>query len=202
MSEKTHFPVGRLLVVGLGNPGLKYRVTRHNIGFRVVQNIERKFGCSQQKKFAAFIGNFRFKQRQIITIQPQTFMNRSGQSVGEAARFWKLASKSIIIIHDDLDLPLGKIKIKFGGGNAGHNGLRSIDSHLNSKNYYRIRVGIDRPPHGKTIPWVLGSFASENHALVEELIELASEAIERLILNGLQDTQSWLHPQNLAPEIS
>src|SRR5210317_1683475 len=133
------------LIVGLGNPGAKYARNRHNIGFMAVDRIASDHGFGPWKpKFQGQIAEGRLGREKVLLLKPETFMNKSGQSVGEAMRFYKLEPEDVIVIHDELDLAPGKVRVKQGGGHAGHNGLRSIHAHI-GENYARVRLGIGHP---------------------------------------------------------
>jgi peptidyl-tRNA hydrolase, PTH1 family len=135
------------LIVGLGNPGADYVDTRHNTGFWLIEDFARDVSESFRfdKKYNAEIFKHRFPDREVTFMKPLTFMNRSGQSVGAFARYAKIKPEQILVLHDELDLPSGVNRLKFGGGHGGHNGLRDIISHLGSKDFFRIRIGIDHP---------------------------------------------------------
>src|SRR6478752_1421145 len=134
-----------LIIAGLGNPGSQYAGNRHNIGFMAVDAIQRRPGFAPwSKKFKAVISEGELGGQKVLLIKPQTFMNLSGEAVGEAMRFYKLQPSDLAVIYDELDLPAGKARIKVGGGNGGHNGIRSIDAHCD-KNYRRLRLGIGHP---------------------------------------------------------
>jgi PTH1 family peptidyl-tRNA hydrolase len=136
-----------VLIVGLGNPGTQYEKNRHNVGFMAVDAIHQAYCFSPWKnRFHSLASEGLLEGRKIYLLKPQTFMNLSGQSVGEIARFYKIDLKDILVIHDELDLPEGKVRIKTGGGHGGHNGLKSIDAHL-GKEYRRLRLGIGHPGH-------------------------------------------------------
>lgn len=161
------------LLVGLGNPGDKYEHNRHNIGFMAVDAIAQEHGFSGfKKKFQGLMSEGAIAGEKVILLKPQTYMNNSGQSVGEAAKFYKIPLERIAVFHDELDLGAGKIRTKKGGGNAGHNGLRSMDSHLNSNDYWRVRLGIGHPGdktqvHGH----VLSDFSKTDSIWLKKLIE-------------------------------
>lgn len=197
MSKDARIPDGRVLVVGLGNPGPKYVGTRHNIGFDVVTELSRRWNISfGEGKFRALSGVGTVGQRQCLLLLPQTFMNLSGESVQAAARFYKREADSVVVAHDDIDLALGKVKLKLGGGHGGHNGLRSCDKHLGTRDYFRIRLGVDRPPHpsAEVSNWVLGRFGSSLSAYVDHLVDTGADAIERLLSDGLLEAQGSVHP--------
>lgn len=152
------------LLVGLGNPGLKYKKNRHNVGHMAIDMISKKYNLRNtiSKKFGE-ISKGKIFDKEVMTLKPKEYMNLSGSSVTLFMNFYKINIKNVLVIHDDLDLPLGKIKIKVGGGNAGHNGLKSIDGVI-GKNYKRIRIGIDRPKNNKSI----NKFVLENFDKNEE----------------------------------
>lgn len=164
------------LFVGLGNPGSKYARNRHNIGFMAVDRIAEDHGFGPWKsKFQAEIAEGRLGRDKVLLIKPQTFMNRSGQSVGEAMRFYKLDSTDVTIFHDELDLAPGKVRVKAGGGHAGHNGLRSIHEHI-SPAYDRVRLGIGHPGRKEMVsPYVLGDFAKADADWLDDVLRGVSD---------------------------
>ncbi|MCM2344722.1 MAG: aminoacyl-tRNA hydrolase [Alphaproteobacteria bacterium] len=161
------------LLVGLGNPGDKYAHNRHNIGFMAVDAIAEAHGFPAfKKKFQGLVSEGVIGGEKIILLKPQTYMNNSGQSVGEAAKFYKIPLERIVAFHDELDLMAGKIRTKKGGGNAGHNGLRSMDSHLNSNDYWRVRLGIGHPGDKAMVHnHVLSDFSKSESNWLKSLIE-------------------------------
>ena len=171
------------LLVGLGNPGPRYERTRHNIGFRVAEDAARKLGAplSMESRWNALAG----KARDVAVLLPQGFMNLSGESVGAAARFWKVPAGDIVVVHDEIDLEFGRIQVKQGGGDAGHNGLRSIRQHLGTGETVRLRFGVGRPPpQWEGADWVLGRFSSEEEQALGALIPQAAEAAVAALLEG------------------
>jgi len=146
------------LLVGLGNPGSKYEETRHNIGFRFLDELARKEGLrfSAAPRFHAETATWESPDGRILLVKPQTFMNNSGEAVGPLAHFYKVTTADVFVVYDDLDLPSGKTRLKKGGGHGGHNGLKSLNAHLPDTEYTRIKIGIGRPPSGDVTPWVLG----------------------------------------------
>ncbi len=171
------------LLIGLGNPDSEYENTRHNIGFMAADAIAAREKCPPwKKKFKALVtapvdGDF-------ILLKPQTYMNLSGESVGEAMRFYKLEPKNIIVFHDDLDLQPGQVKIKQAGGSGGHNGLKSIDAHI-GLNYWRVRLGIGHPSPGikgdVVTNYVLGTFAKADKTWLEPLMDALADNLQRLL---------------------
>ncbi|MGD9473310.1 MAG: aminoacyl-tRNA hydrolase [Novosphingobium sp.] len=166
------------LWVGLGNPGPQYAMQRHNVGFMAVDVIAEmhEFG-PVQKKFSGWVQDGRIAGERIILLKPATFMNESGRSVGEALRFYKLGTDALTVFHDELDLAPFKVKVKTGGGTAGHNGLRSIDQHL-GPDFRRVRIGIGHPGHkDRVTTYVLGNYAkAEQDMLIGMLGAIASQA--------------------------
>ena len=170
------------LVVGLGNPGKKYRNNRHNIGFLTLEAIIQKFELSSAKsEFDSEVFKGEIERVKVIAIKPQTFMNLSGKSVAAFVRFYKIPVENVIVIHDDLDLAFGKIRIKTGGGSGGHNGIKSIDS-LMAKDYIRIKIGIGHPGHRDLVSdYVLDNFTEEEKGKIEEIIEKAIEELSLVV---------------------
>jgi len=174
-------------IVGLGNPGTAYEETRPNIGFRVVAELARRHGIRLEPwKLNSVGAQGQIEARKAVLLLPQTFMNLSGECVGPATRFFKLGPESVIVIHDELDLPLGRIQIKVGGGHAGHNGLRSLHQHLGSPEYVRVRCGIGRPPPQWDVArFVLAPFGPDERSAVDREIADAADAVERVFSDGL-----------------
>ncbi|GAA4662359.1 aminoacyl-tRNA hydrolase [Bartonella pachyuromydis] len=170
------------LIAGLGNPGLQYRNNRHNIGFMAIDAIYQSLPFSPwSKKFQAEIANGLINGEKTFLLKPQTFMNLSGQAIGEALRFYKLDLKNLIIIYDELDLLPGEIRVKIGGGNNGHNGIKSIDAHCGI-DYYRIRLGIGRPNSKELVhQYVLGDFTKSDQKWLVPLLEALAKNISFLI---------------------
>ena len=166
------------LWVGLGNPGPQYAMHRHNVGFMALDVIADMHGFGPvQKKFQGWVQEGRIGGQKILLLKPATFMNESGRSVGEALRFYKLGTEDLTVFHDELDLARFKVKVKVGGGTAGHNGLRSIDQHLGPE-FRRVRIGIGHPGHKDRVTgYVLGNYAkAEIDGLTDMLAAMASEA--------------------------
>jgi PTH1 family peptidyl-tRNA hydrolase len=171
------------LLVGLGNPGPKYERTRHNVGFRIAEEAARKLGAAlgNEPRWNALMG----KARDVAVLLPQGYMNLSGEAVGQAARFWKVAVNDILVAHDEIDLEFGRIQVKQGGGDAGHNGLRSIRQHLGTGDTVRLRFGVGRPPpQWEGADWVLAKFSAEEEAALKELIPSAADAAVAALLEG------------------
>ncbi|MEA2113361.1 MAG: aminoacyl-tRNA hydrolase [Patescibacteria group bacterium] len=170
------------LIVGLGNPGIQYNKTRHNLGWRVVERLARELGIVNWKmemRFNAFIAKAFLNGEKIIFAKPQTFMNNSGIAVKSIADYYKIPSEEILVIHDEIDLPLGEIKIQKNRGAAGHNGVQSVIDHLKTKNFTRMRLGI-KPAEEKTLEtekFVLQNFTAEEEEIVREEIKRAVQVI-------------------------
>lgn len=165
-----------LLIVGLGNPGPKYAMNRHNIGFMAVDQIAADHGFSGWKsRFQGQINEGRLGAEKVILLKPETFMNRSGQSVGEAMRFYKLTPEDVIVVHDEIDLAPGKVRYKQGGGHAGHNGLRSVHGHIGDT-YARVRLGVGHPGHKDAVPgYVLRDFPKADQGWLDDVIRGLSD---------------------------
>lgn len=197
MSKDAQLPSGRSLVVGLGNPGSRYAGTRHNVGSDVTDLLARRWGTViAEERFKARLGTATALGRTVVLMQPQTFMNLSGEAVRPALGFWKLGADSVIALHDDIDLPTGRVRIKVGGGHGGHNGLRSLDQHLGTPNYFRVRLGVGRPVHGEVSDWVLGRFATSEQATVDIMVDLGADAVEAILTGGLLEAQGRIHPRS------
>ncbi|MEO1798383.1 MAG: aminoacyl-tRNA hydrolase [Pseudomonadota bacterium] len=169
------------LFVGLGNPGGKYERNRHNIGFMAVDRIASDHGFGPwRSKFQGLVSEGTLGGEKVMLLKPETFMNRSGQSVGEALRFYKLAPEDVIVFHDELDLAPGKLKVKRGGGHAGHNGLRSLHGHIGEA-YGRVRLGIGHPGHKDAVPgYVLRDFPKADEAWLDDLMRGISDGATEL----------------------
>ena len=176
-------PPPMYLIVGLGNPGDKYSKNRHNIGFMAVDKIAEDSGFpSFRDKFQGGYAEGRIGGQKVGILKPQTYMNNSGQSVSAAAKFYKIPPERVITFFDELDLDPGKVKIKVGGGNAGHNGLKSIQAHLGTPDFKRVRIGIGHPGQkDKVTPHVLGDFSKADHKWLEPLLDNLARYIDLLI---------------------
>lgn len=173
------------IVVGLGNPGSQYKETRHNIGFQVVDELVRRWNAGAwKKKFEAEVSEHR-AIGPVLLVKPQTYMNLSGTTVREAAKFYKTPPTEIVVVHDDLDLPAGRLRIRERGGSGGHRGIESILTQLGSDEFVRVRFGVGRPPAGwDSADYVLGRFAPEEQDLIREAVAKAADAIEMILKEG------------------
>jgi peptidyl-tRNA hydrolase, PTH1 family len=185
-----------LLVVGLGNPGPQYATTRHNLGFLVADILADRIGAGFKvhKKSGAEVTTGRLGGKSVVLAKPRTYMNESGRQVGPLAKFYSVAAADVIVIHDELDIDFGRIRLKFGGGIAGHNGLRSVASALATNDFQRVRVGVGRPPGRQSgASFVLENFNSRERPEVETICEQAADATELLLRDGLEPAQNTVH---------
>jgi peptidyl-tRNA hydrolase, PTH1 family len=183
------------LVVGLGNPGDRYRFNRHNIGFMVLDAIAEGGGgyawaWKSSRRFSAESARGTLEGEKVLLVKPQTYMNLSGEAVGPLARFYGVPSERLIVIHDDVDLEFGRLKVKKGGGAGGHKGLRSLTQHAGGPGYLRVRCGVGRPTHGDTADFVLADFTNEEEEGRTEMVKQASAATHLLLRDGLRKTMN------------
>lgn len=190
------------LIVGLGNPGSRYLWTRHNAGFMVLDRLSQLAGIPlSRKSFSGLCGEGFWQGHRLILLKPQTFMNLSGRSVAEAVRFHKVPEEDILVVHDDLDISFGCVRLKKGGGHGGHNGLRSIGDVLGSRNFNRLRVGIGRPGRGDVVDYVLNPFPSGDMQDLAVVLDGAIDILESLLAVGMEKTMSLYNNRDfLAPE--
>ncbi len=184
------------LIVGLGNPGRKYEGTRHNVGFEVIAELAKRVGFGRPKsKFHGEIAEVSIRNRKTLLLWPLTFMNVSGQSVGEAVDFYKLPLEDLLIVCDDLNLPTGRIRLRPGGSAGGQNGVKDIIRRLGDQQFARLRVGIDRPPpKWDAADYVLGKFGAEDSLIVQKAIGLAADAAETWVAEGTQIAMNLFNP--------
>src|SRR5579885_1172410 len=175
------------LVVGLGNPGLQYEQTRHNIGFRVVDKLATKSGWKWERRGRAMIANGTIGTEKVVLVKPITYMNNSGEAVGELIRWYKLPPEDVLVIYDELDLPVGKMRLRPEGSAAGHNGLESVIHHLHTNKFPRLRIGIGRPAHqrAETINYVLNIPSKDERIILETSEDRAVEVIPLIIQQGI-----------------
>ncbi|MFO0663124.1 MAG: aminoacyl-tRNA hydrolase [Polyangiaceae bacterium] len=185
------------LIVGLGNPGKKYEKTRHNVGFIVVDALREAWGLpAWSDKFSGLFTRGSAKGESVLLLKPQTFMNVSGDSVQPAAAFAKVSVENILVIHDEIDMPFETLKLKSGGGHAGHNGLRSMVDRLGSPHFQRLRFGVGRPGpdfKGDVADFVLGNFPGEQAAKLPDLLMKSQRAIELVLENGIGPAMNAFH---------
>lgn len=177
------------LLAGLGNPGKDYQYNRHNIGFMAIDAIASEYGFPAfKKKFDGELSEGRIGAARVALLKPQTFMNVSGQSVGPAAKYFKVTINQIIVFHDELDLLPGKLRVKKGGGNGGHNGLKSMDAHLGSADYWRVRLGIGHPGDKERVTGhVLGDFSKFEQKWVPEWLAVVAKNVPALLDSKPED---------------
>jgi PTH1 family peptidyl-tRNA hydrolase len=179
-----------LLVAGLGNPGREHARDRHNAGWMVVDELARRHGGSFRSKFSGRLAETRVGDSRVALLEPETYMNESGRSISAAGRFFKVAPEDVLVVHDDVDLEVGRLQARLGGGLAGHNGLRSIAQALGTQEFLRLRIGVGRPGRGDRRPvadYVLSAFAPEDD--VDAIVAHAADAVETLVHQGLEETQ-------------
>jgi len=183
-----------LLLVGLGNPGARHIGNRHNVGFMAVQAIAKRHGIGPwRRRFSGVACEGPLGGERVLLLLPGTYMNESGRAVAEAAQFYKLEPGAITVFHDEIELPPGKVRLKVGGGSAGHNGLRSISEHIGNE-YRRVRIGIGHPGHKDMVEhYVLSDFAKVEWPWVEELVEVLADNIELLLRGQDASFQNKVH---------
>ena len=174
-----------LLLVGLGNPGPRYAGNRHNIGYMAVDEIVRRHGFGPWRgRFQGQMAEGRMAGLKLLALKPETYMNESGRSVGEALRFYKVEPTAALVFHDEIDLRFGKVKVKRGGGPGGHNGLRSIDAHI-GQDYRRVRLGVGHPGHKDLVhPHVLKDFSKDEEKTVDKLLDAVAGELPKLLAGG------------------
>jgi PTH1 family peptidyl-tRNA hydrolase len=189
------------LIVGLGNPGPKYAENRHNVGFMVVGALVDRWSAPVLRE--KFKGDFVMADhggRDVVLLRPMTYMSLSGESVQSAMQFFKVGLPELVVVHDELDLPFGEVRIKVGGGAAGHNGLKSIIQHAGGNGFVRVRVGIGRPRSGAPEGHVLSDFAAIERAELPDVLERAGLLVEGIVTDGAQKTMNRLHGGKKTPD--
>jgi peptidyl-tRNA hydrolase, PTH1 family len=189
------------LIVGLGNPGAKYDRTRHNIGFDLIDRLAKRWqiSVSDQKRFQGMVGEGWVDRQKIVLLKPQTFMNLSGQSVRSVLDWYKLAPTEVLVLYDDLDLPLGKLRIRLAGSAGGHNGMKSIISHLGTPTFPRLRMGIGKS-QDETISHVLGKFSAVESSIVTEILQLAADAVDLSVSAGVEKSMNKYNNRSVLVE--
>ena len=181
------------LIVGLGNVGDKYEGTRHNVGFRVADELAERAGVPVQRlKYRALTGQAEIGGTRVLLMKPVTFMNLSGEAVRPAADFYKVPPDHILVLSDDVSLPVGKLRIRRGGSAGGHNGLKNIIQHLGTDQFPRVKVGVGEKPHPDydMADWVLGKFQGEDRKAIDQAVQRAADAVERLLREGPERAMS------------
>jgi len=196
MTESNSPVVIPQLIVGLGNPGTKYDQTRHNIGFVAIDSLARtwQINLSEHRKFQGIFGEGQAASGKMRLLKPTTYMNLSGQSIRAVMDWYKLPAEAVLVVYDDMDLPLGKIRLRQSGSAGGHNGMKSAIAHLGSQNFPRLRIGIGAPKEGEpdkqVISHVLGRFSSSEDRLLPEVLNLIRDAVEMSLKQGIPKAMS------------
>lgn len=183
------------LIVGLGNPGDKYKKTRHNIGFQAVEQLAAESGIAfSESKWKALVAKGSLAGEAVVLVKPQTFMNLSGEAVEPIASYYKIDQANIVVIHDDLDLDCGRVKLAVNSGPGGHNGIKSIIQRLGGKAFNRIKIGIGRPPQSMPVErYVLSKFSSDEGAVMAAAIDRATEAVRLIVEQGMAAATQVIH---------
>ena len=188
------------LIAGLGNPGIEYRNTRHNVGFRVVDLWAKSLGVSlDRKRFQGRFARTMFQNKDVILLRPMTFMNRSGSSIRACIDFFDLPAEDVLVVHDDVDLPLGRVKIVRGGSAGGHRGVLSAIQHLGTQEFPRVKVGVGRPRHDRESveDHVLKSFYRDEKKVVEEVLQVATQACELIVEGDVEAAMNHINSGDL-----
>ena len=183
-------------MVGLGNPGSEYEQTRHNAGFWFIDELawQYKATLKEEKKFFGSVARISISGSDLWLLKPSTFMNRSGQAVAALAQFYKIKPEEILVVHDELDIPCGRIKFKLGGGNGGHNGLKDIQARLGTPDFYRLRLGIDHPgDRNLVVGYVLNKPSPEHRQQIDEAINKSLKAVPMLLAGEWEEAVRFLH---------
>jgi len=191
------------LIVGLGNPGAKYDKTRHNIGFETVEALARRWQVSWQenRRFKGYFAETRRRGgEKVYLLKPLTYMNLSGESARAVTDWYKLSPESVLVVYDDMDLPVGRLRMRLSGSAGGHNGIKSLIAHLGGQNFPRLRIGIGKSsPQQESVSHVLGKFASSERPIIAEVLRLASEAVEMSLGEGVEKAMSLYNGRTVAP---
>jgi PTH1 family peptidyl-tRNA hydrolase len=189
------------LVLGLGNPGGRYARTRHNVGFLVADRLaERDGAVCDRKQLGALVAKARVGGEAALVAKPQGYMNESGQAAASLRGYYKLSNSDVVAVHDELELPFGEVRVKRGGGHGGHNGLRDLQKRLGGNDFFRVRVGIGRPPAGWDVAdYVLADFSNDENVQLDELVDQAADAVEWLLADGLAAAAERLDQKHGAP---
>ncbi len=182
------------IIVGLGNPGTRYRMSRHNIGFQVVDRLARLNHISiRTKRFKSLYGTGWIDSQQVLLSKPLTFMNRSGEAVKKTSDFFRLKREDLVVVHDDLDLPFGRLRFKRRGGDGGHQGVRSILERMGENNFLRLKIGIGRPPPGMDpADYVLDSFDRNEQPRLDQILSRAADSLKVMLLEGLEKAMNQI----------
>jgi PTH1 family peptidyl-tRNA hydrolase len=191
--------VARYLICGLGNPGADYEQTRHNIGWMALDAVADRHRIRMSSdKFHGDFGDGRLAGERAMLLRPTTFMNKSGQAVAECANFYDLPPDHVVVLHDDIDLDVGRLKVKAGGGHGGHNGLRDIVQRLGDDSFVRVRIGVGRPEHGDVTNYVLSRFDDDQWTTMERVIPAVADAVETIVDQGSRAAQNEVNGREFA----
>jgi peptidyl-tRNA hydrolase, PTH1 family len=202
-SPLTEVPLS--LIVGLGNPGAKYAQTRHNIGFDLVDRLAQRWriSLSEQRRFQGAFGEGMIAGQRLRLLKPNTFMNKSGQAVRAVLDWYKLTPAEVLVLYDEMDLPVGKLRIRLGGSAGGHNGMRSLIAHLGTQDFPRLRVGISKAAavgaSKDTISHVLGRFTPEEQQILPQVLDMAADAVELAVRQGIEKSMSLYNGRAVTP---
>ena len=181
----------RTMIVGLGNPGVRYEQTRHNVGCWCVDRLAEEWRADRERRrFRALVQEASMGAYRLVLVKPQTYMNDSGDAVGPAARWFKVPPNRLLVIHDDLDLPVGRVRFRQGGSSGGHRGVASIMEHLGSDGFLRLRIGIGRPPSDEAVDYVLSRFSREEQAVVDRILGAASAMVRCVLEEGIAEAMN------------
>jgi len=193
--------VERYLIIGLGNPGRQYAHNRHNIGFQSIAYLARLYGIALNKRrFKALYGEGAIIGKRVVLVEPQTFMNESGEAVGPLAHWYKVPLDHLIVIHDDIDLALGQVRVRPGGSSGGHNGIKSIIAAVGSQEFPRVRIGIGRPAAGEPADYVLNDYTADQEPVVAAAYVRVDEVIRVYLEQGIQAAMNLYNGQPLYPD--
>jgi len=192
-----NFQPSPFLIVGLGNPGREYRGTRHNVGFMLLDHLAERLGMSFSRvESRSLVTKAEYLENRLILVKPQTYMNLSGQAVSSLMRFYKVALERLLVIYDDVDLPLGTLRLRPGGGSAGHNGMQSIIEKLGTQEFPRLRAGVSRPPgRMEAADYVLKDFSKDESELLQEVLSRGAEAVLAFVGEGIVAAMNQFNPQ-------
>ncbi len=181
-----------IIVAGLGNPGKGYSSSRHNVGFMVIDELAKGLSVSLKKKgFRSHYAQASIEEKRLLLLKPDTYMNRSGEALSDVIEFFKIPAKDLIVVYDEMDIPLGNIKVKIGGGSAGHRGIESIINSLGQSDFIRVRVGIGKPvQRSQGIDHVLSQFEKDEKKLVNRVVDRAKDAVLEIVLSGAENAMN------------
>ena len=189
------------LIVGLGNPGLQYAKNRHNIGFMVLDELAKYLSTTFLARGNTHLAEARIGSGKLFLLKPQTFMNLSGHAIVPFMRFHKLEPNQVLVIHDDLDLPFGRLRVRTGGSSGGQNGVKHLTEQLGTDAFVRLKIGISRPPAAWSVPnWVLSNFAPEELPLLEQIIKISIDTTTTICKDGAVEAQNKFNSTDLRPK--